>query len=222
MSSLVRWVKRNPKPSAPSVVTTVSDVDNLSWSYGQAFDEPETDSPADHRNNGYEIRNYFVAADLLVTTDRAFESLPELIHLLEEMVDHYDGPFRHKPTIWAVYVMLGVHLKPKSKATDMQKIYSTRISEPISFRFRSELDPGPRVAVYQKDFKSLSDSRKSSISFNIKIQPTKRSSCPYPDMYRIPMQNGNDPPPLKRMLEKFGYSIEPSHDGSEIDIVEMR
>ncbi|AHZ45720.1 M protein [Xiburema virus] len=218
MNTLVKWVKKSPKPSAPSL-SLRGEEDNFSWTYGEAF------APTPHQGEELSTKliqsikiPFLIIAELRLVSDRHIGSMGELTHLLEEIVDYYDGPYLHKPTILLTYLMLGMHLKCRSKPQDSQKIYSAKLSEPIEFMYRGNMNPGKRETQYRKEFRSISDSRRCTVTFSIQIKPTNRASCPILEMYNIPMANNQSPPPINQVLNKYGYSLEQCYDGSGFEI----
>ncbi|ALJ94019.1 M [Inhangapi virus] len=215
MQALKLWKKKPGKPSAPSLPDSTSAL----WSYGLPFN----DDSGDYEElpvYSYEsvTRDYLMTAELTISTDKGFTSMSEIIHILEELVDLYDGPYLHKSTVFLIYLTLAVHIKPKNKATENQRIYGVRISEPVSFSYRNTIDPGTKSLTYKKDFRSLCEQRRTAVSFQLTLTDTKRKACPILDLYNIENQNGQKPPPINEYLNRFGYSMDPNHDGTKLEI----
>ncbi|AIS40847.1 M protein [Santa barbara virus] len=229
--SLVSYFKKKkekrrnliPLPSAPNydLATTLSS-DQTSWVYGieniggDFGEDDDSLLPEYSADNSEEVEKvtWKIESSLTVDSNKKIQTLNEMMYILEEFVDHYEGSIKFKPFVDVMVCILGTHMKNTDSGSGTIFGYKSELNEPILFSIIKKLNPHKRDYKFQKQYETHRLGGRQIIELKVKFDQTKRRGIPFEQVYYAPMANSLKPPSLEPLLDRYDHHIRRDEIGS--------
>ncbi|UAX43324.1 matrix [Bangoran virus] len=145
---------------------------------------------------------FHVRTSIRLTTSLVVTNQDVLCHILEKIIQSYNGSYKFKDIHLDNLILVGTHMKMKNEKTDVYEysgIWDDNILYEIGDR---ELDPGGNKYHSRGRFKIKNHN--VIYVFESELSETNRSGMPYQEIYNIPMSNGQLPPILNWIKTELG------------------
>ncbi|UNP42109.1 matrix protein [Porcine ephemerovirus 1] len=152
-------------------------------------------------------QNYMIHASLEIHTQVPVDNLSQMIKILDNLVDEYDGSFLGKPIIVIIYMILGTHLMQQRSHSPRSNLYKNAFVESISFSHDVNLILPTKGISYDKYIHCFHKGEPATISYHITINKTKRNGKNFMEAYYLKLPNGLVPPNPKNILKCYGIEI---------------
>ncbi|AFR67110.1 matrix protein [Malakal virus] len=148
-------------------------------------------------------KSYLISVNLDITTNRPVERTSDMLHILEVMVDEYDGSYLSKPLIISSYLAVGTHLRRLPTSVKNNNRYSNGFTEIVEFTGEKDIHPRDLEIKYNKFLSTMYQGEGVSISFQFSCKRSKRKGKNIIDAYELELSNGSKPPDFKYSLEPY-------------------
>ncbi|AJR28544.1 matrix [Nkolbisson virus] len=183
---------------------------------------PPSAPPPDYfgldRKQPVEEKSIYCTETLRITTSleircpEGFQSLNDCLHALEVWVDENTCP------IWQIHLdtwlllCLAVHMR-KDVTCTYTNLYKASFSEVLTVKHHLMVDQPVNYIEHEQRMETKYRNSKCEIRFTSKIEGTKRRGIPLHALYKYPLKDGSDPPPMEHICKNFPLHVEISPEG---------
>nr|QED88195.1 matrix [Mavingoni virus] len=183
--------------------------DDVSEFTGYLHDvEPNTNVSGAHVK-----KSYFITSNLSVTSGKPITKWIEMLKILENFVDLYDGPYYSRSLFILPYIVLGMRLKPQPEVSKNTYYYKNGFEEVISFLGEEDIHLRDSKLSYSKAFRGKHQGEACLVEYKCDIKKTKRTGRDIIEVFSLPLGKQEVNIDFKELIKPYNLEIKMDSEG---------